>query len=218
MRALNTHPIFEHLSPAGQHTLAHGLRSHVFAAGTQLLAKGQPVSGAYFVVSGRLRIYSISAQGVEATLYTLTPGETCMLALNSLFNDVCYPAWVETEVDTTVAVVSGRILRELFQTESSMRDTMVHSLATMVFGLINELQSVHACKLEQRLAHLLLTRCDSSGVLHMTQQAIAQHLGSSREVIARILSEWAHQHWIQTGRGVIRLCDSAAVRTLNLAQ
>ncbi len=65
-----------------------------------VLHKGQAVSGAYLVVGGRLRVFTIPANGNEATLYFVDPGEACVLALNCLFSDLLYPAWVQAEMPT----------------------------------------------------------------------------------------------------------------------
>jgi len=81
------------------------------------IKKGEHVSGAYFVLNGRLRVFTSLANGKEATLYFVKPGETCVLALNSLFNGLLYPAWVEADAPTAAAIIPGRIFRALFETE-----------------------------------------------------------------------------------------------------
>lgn len=209
-------PFWEHLSEDGRALLQHEMVLKDFGAGKAVLYKGQSVSGVYLVVRGRLRIYHLSADGIEATLYSLAAGETCVLALNSLFNDLLYPAWVESEEDSTVAVISGDTFRRLFAQEASVRDIIVQALATMVFGLMAQLSQVHAYKLDGRLVHLLLTRATSDGLVHMTQQQIAQHLGTSREVIARLMSQFAGTGCIKTARGIIQIIDPCALGKISV--
>ena len=67
------------------------------------------MSGAYVVITGHLRVFTLSADGHEATLYVINPGETCVLALNCIVNDLLYPAWVEAGSDTRVAVIPGGV-------------------------------------------------------------------------------------------------------------
>lgn len=88
---------FRVLSEDSRTLLAQGLVSKQCASADMALHKGQPVSGAYVVLAGRLRVFSLSPNGTEATLYFIDPGETCVLALNCLFNDLLYPAWVQAE-------------------------------------------------------------------------------------------------------------------------
>lgn len=144
---------FQHLTIAGKAFLYQGLSKVNCKPSTSVLNKGQRVSGAYFVLSGKLRVYTISPSGTEATLYFISPGETCVFALNCLFNDLLYPAWVEAEQDTTVAVISGAAFRQLFQIEPSIQDMTVRSLSTIVFRLMSELEQIHSCTLIQRLAN-----------------------------------------------------------------
>ena len=108
---------FRDLSAGGRQALRQGLRHQTFARRTTVLSRADPVGGAYIVVSGRLRVYTSSPAGREATLYEINPGETCVLALNCLFNDLRYPAWVDASAGTRVAIVDGRSYRWLFDTK-----------------------------------------------------------------------------------------------------
>jgi CRP/FNR family transcriptional regulator len=166
------------------------------------------------VLNGRLRVYSISPKGNEATLYTIEPGETCVLALNCLFNDLVYPAWVDAESDTQVAIIPGSIYRNLFTTETAVQDLTVHALSTLVFRLMDELGDLHGLNQRQRLARLLLTRSSSSGELKVTQQQIADHLGTRREVVARYMVEFVDAGLVATGRGKLQLLDMDKLRAI----
>lgn len=205
---------FAKLSEQGRRMVERGSQLHRFSADKTLIEKGQDVSGAYFVVEGRLRVYSLLPGGKEATLYHITPGETCVLALNSLFNDLLYPAWVKTEPATTVAVVPGRLYRELFESERTIQDLTVATLSTLVFRLMAELDQVHSCTLEQRLAGFLLVRASSRAKVRQTQQEIASQLGTTREVVARLTSRMANRGWIATGRGEITILQPSLLSAL----
>ena len=183
--------------------LGPGLHYARFDKTTAVLGKGQPVSGAYVVTSGRLRVYTLSPDGNEATLYWIAPGETCVLALNCIFNDLLYPAWVEAEPATTVAVIPGPLYRTLFENEAAIRNLTVQAFSTIVFRLMAELEQIHSCKLEQRLANFLLLHASGNGMLRMTQQEIASHLGTTREVVARLLRQFVGQKYIETQRGMV---------------
>lgn len=208
---LKTLPAFRNVSQSGQQLLARSIAFKQCKASEAVLHRGQPVSGAYFVTEGRLRVYCISPSGTEATLYFLDPGDTCVLALNSLFNDLLYPAWVESEGPTTVAVVPGPSYRELFASEPAIQELTVRTLSTLVFRLMGELEQVLSSRLEQRLANLILLRASSDGVLSMTQQQMAQHLGTTREVIARLMRNFVLAKHVETRRGMTIIRDAAAL-------
>jgi len=91
----------------------------------------------------------------------------------------------------------------------------VQALSTLVFRLMSELERVHFYKLEHRLADLILIRASSDGVLRMTQQEIARHLGTTREVVARIMQAFVRQNLVTTRRGATKIKNAAGLSCIN---
>ena len=204
--------VFANLSERSRQMLNQGCISNVCAPETVVLHKGDKVSGAYLVIKGRLRVYTLSPSGTEATLYFINPGETCVLALNCLFNDFLYPAWVQAEEATEVILIPGPIYRELFSIEPDFQELTVTALSVAVFRLMAELEQIHSQRHRQRLANFILIHASADGALRMTQQRLANHIGTTREVIARLLGEFSTDGMISTGRGVIRISDIEPLR------
>lgn len=210
---MNKPPVpFTDLSRESLRLLEQGLAEHDLPAGSLVLYKGQPVAGAYFVVSGRLRVYAIAPNGNEATLYFIDPGETCIVALNCVFNDLLYPAWVQAMDDTRVAVIPGPVYRRLFEHEPGVRAVTVEALSTVVFRLMSELEQVHSTQHRQRLANFILSHANADGIMRMTQQQVAQHLGTTREVVARLMQGLVGERLVTTGRGFVRIADVFGLR------
>lgn len=205
---------FHALGSEGRQLLAQGLVAKDCGRAEIALHKGQPVSGAYVVLSGRLRVFALAPNGTEATLYFIEPGETCVLALNCLFNNLLYPAWVQAEAASRIALIPGPVYRKLFERETGIQNMTVEALSTLVFRLMSELELVHSSHHKQRLANFILMQASSDGVLRMTQQQLAQHLGTTREVIARLLRELVAKGWVETRRGAIVIKDLFALRRL----
>ena len=205
--SLDDIPAFRGVSADNRARLARGLRYLQCAKGHAVLSKGQRVSGAFVVVSGTLRVYTLSADGHEATLYTIKEGEACVLALNCIFNDLLYPAWVEASAATRIATIPGPLFKILFDAEPAIRNMTVQAFSTIVFRLMTELEGIHSYRLEQRLSNFLLLHASADGLVQMTQQEIASHLGTSREVIARALSQLVADRRIRTRRGQIVISD-----------
>ncbi len=200
LRALG---IFRDLSPTGQQMLECGMQLNRFEELKTIIHKGNSVSGAYVVVRGRLRVYSISPAGNEATLYFINPGEICILALNCIFNNLNYPAWVQTEPDTCVGMIPSLTYRTLFQNEPSIQNITVHALSVLVFRLMEELEDIHSLNLGARLAKFILMRSEGCGQLQMTQSELAAHLGTTREVVAKLLGKMVAEGLVTTQRGAI---------------
>lgn len=205
---------FSLLGEGGRALLAQGQTQRFTRAAESIVHKGQPVSGAYVLLEGRLRVFTVSPNGLEATLYTLAPGETCVLALNCVFNDLLYPAWVQAEKPSTVCVIPGAVYRRLFELEGAVRDFTVRNLSTLAYRLMIELEQVHGCTHKQRLAHFILHQASSDGVLRLTQQQVAGHIGTTREVVARLMQELVAAQLVRTGRGEIRIADLFGLRRM----
>ncbi|MBI2771096.1 MAG: Crp/Fnr family transcriptional regulator [Burkholderiales bacterium] len=206
---------FNRLSESARNLLAQGAQRKTMPAGTNMMRKGQPASGAYVVLSGRLRVFTITPTGTEATLYLIDPGETCVLALNCLFNDLLYPAWVQAQGQTTVAVIPGPLYRRLFAQEPAIQDLTVHALSALVYRLMAELDAIHSCNHKQRLVHFLLLHASSEGVLRTTQQQLANHLGTTREVVARLMQDLVGNGYVKSQRGQITIKDLFGLRKLD---
>lgn len=205
---------FRRLGPKAKALIESSTKCRNAAPMAAVLHKGQKVSGAYVVLSGRLRVFTIAPNGVEATLYFIDPGETCVLALNCLFNDLLYPAWVQAEAATSVALISGAAFRTLFETEPAIQNLTVQALSTLVYRLMGELERIHTSHHKERLAQFILAQAASDGVLRMTQQQLAQHLGTTREVIARLMQNFVAKGYVQTQRGRIIIRNLPGLRRL----
>jgi CRP/FNR family transcriptional regulator len=203
---------FSRIGARGKALLAHSVVRRRLPVTAMILRKGQAVSGAYFVLTGRLRVFTVAPNGTEATLYVIDPGETCVLALNCLFNDLLYPAWVQAETATTVVLIPGSVYRTLFESEPVIQNLTLHALSTLVYRLMAELEQVHFSNHAQRLAQFVLLRAGSDGSLRMTQQQVARHLGTTREVVARLLQGFVARGLVRTGRGSIVIRDLGALR------
>ena len=104
-------------------------------------------------------------------------------------------------------VVDGPSYRWLFDHEASVRDMTIRGLSTVVFRLMLALEDVQTRPLEQRLAAFLVLHASSRGDVVLTQQAIADHLGTTREVVARLLARLARLRLLTRHRGRVAIPD-----------
>jgi CRP/FNR family transcriptional regulator len=205
---------FQNLSGTARALLTEAVVIKKPSRSVAILHKGQRVSGAYLVLKGRLRVFTIAPNGTEATLYFLDPGDTCVLAINCLFNDLLYPAWVQAETAADVAVIPGSVYRKLFESERTIQNLTVQALSAVVYRLMTELEQVHASDYRQRLAQFILANASAEGLLRITQQQIARHLGTSREVIARLMQEYVARGILRSQRGLIAIQDLVGLRRI----
>jgi CRP/FNR family transcriptional regulator, anaerobic regulatory protein len=177
-----------------------------------LLERGDDVDGAYLLVGGSLRVYYITSEGREATLYHVEPGGTCVLALTSAFNQQPYPAWVEAEAEGALLVrIPSGPFRRLFDGEPAFRAFIFSVLSARIFELMSALEEAGSAQIEQRVARYLARRVGADSTVRATQIGIASELGTAREVVFRALRALSNRGLVETGRVRIKVLDRAGL-------
>jgi len=178
-----------------------------------LLTRGDPVDGAYLLVGGALRIYYVTAEGRQATLYRVEPGGTCVLAVTAAFAGEAYPAWAEAGPDgAAFARVPNPVFRRLFDHEAGFRNFIFGALSRRVLELMQILEETGSAQIEQRVARLLLRQADAEGLVRVSQRQIAAEIGTAREVVFRALRSLSERGLVETGRVRVRVLDAGGLR------
>jgi CRP/FNR family transcriptional regulator len=128
--------------------------------------------------------------------------------LNSLFTDIPYPAWAAAEEQgAEVLSVSGPVFRALFAEDQAVQRFLFEQLSGRVFSLLQFLEETMRLPQEERLVLLLMERADEAGVIRMSQETLARHLGTVREVVSRLLRNLASQGMIELAPRRITILD-----------
>lgn len=188
--------------------LRNGITRQRVPPGKDILHPGDTVSGVYLVTAGAIRVYYSSPDGREGTLYWIEPGQSCILALNSLFLEIPYPAWAAAEENgAEVLSVSGTVFRELFAEDRAVQQFLFEQLSQRVFSLLQLLEATMRLPQEDRLIMMLLAQADDEGIVHLSQEKIARHLGTIREVVSRLLRNLASQGLVALAPRKVTLLD-----------
>ncbi len=173
---------------------------------SRFIEKGEDVAGICLVTQGALRVFNMHPSGKETTLYTVTSGQSCLLAVNCVFSGVAYPAWVNVDQENTKIIsIPAAAFRTLYQMDETIRDFTFEVLSLRVFDLMTRLEEVSLYGLDRRLASYLVRAADGEGVISATHHDIAAELGTAREVVSRILLELKKKALVETSRGSIRV-------------
>ncbi|MGO4870031.1 MAG: Crp/Fnr family transcriptional regulator [Roseiarcus sp.] len=207
-------PSLRDLAPASLALVEASARRTACESGTQLIARGDLVAGAYLVERGALRVYYVSAEGREGTLYWIEPGQSCILAINCMFSRLAYPAWVESEGPTEVTVIPGDVYRKLFAAEPAIQNFTFDVLSGRLFELMALIEETASQGLEARLAAFLLRRAKGEPEIAVTHDQIARHLATSREVVSRTVRRLAARGLIAPAQRHIALLDFRGLRRL----
>jgi len=207
-------PFMADLGEVARARLSTSLRRISCPGSTHLVSRGDEVAGAYLVERGALRVYYVSAEGREGTLYWVETGQSCILALNCTFSRLAYPAWVETEGETDIAIIPGEVYRELFAREAAVQRFTFEALSGRLFELMALVEETASQGLEARIAAFLLRRAKGGAEVAVTQEQIARHLATSREVVSRTLRRLSALGLITGEPGLVRLSDAERLTRL----
>jgi CRP/FNR family transcriptional regulator len=180
----------------------------VLPPGTLIFTEGTPCIGFPLVLSGSIRVFKVSASGRELPLYRVNPGESCLISTVCLVGAIAYEARAEAETETRVAVVAPAHFSRLLANVSFQR--FVFALFSRRLSDLMILVDALAFKrLDQRLALLLAT---GPGIRRATHQAIADELGTVREIASRLLKEFEKAGLVALRRGRIDVLDADGLR------
>ena len=210
--------IVEHFSPLSAMSKRHRDRLEENAIvvnrekHTVLIEPGGRCPGAAFVIAGTIRVYYLSPDGKEITLYRVQAGNVCTLSAACLLGDVDYPAIAEVEDDVTMGMVPQPVFVECFNQDDAFRKYISSSIVnrmTMVMSLLGE---VAFYTVDCRLAAWLVRQGED--VIKTTHERIASDLGTAREVVSRSLKALEKKGLIETGRSKIKVVDATRLEAL----
>jgi len=204
---VQTLPILRRASPA---LIADFKRAAYYAripAGKDVFVEGDDVNAIALLVSGVVRVYKVGETGREITLYRFGLGESCILTANAILSRQSFSAIATVERDAEAVMIPAAIFREWVQKYDLWRDFVFALLSQRLSNLMEIVDEVTFRRMDIRVATLLLERSRLSNPITITHQEIAAELGSSREVISRILENLAEQGSIRMLRGSIEILD-----------
>lgn len=165
--------------------------------------EGSKCSGIPLVLEGRARVYKLSESGREITLYRVEPGDSCILTASCIMSGVEFPAFVSTETDVEAIVVPPAVLHRWVNQYEVWSQFLWNMLASRFAEVISLVEEVAFQRVDKRTADYLVNAVGADGTIKKTHQDIAADIGTSREVISRILKEFEHNGLITLSRGEI---------------
>ena len=161
-----------------------------------------------FVLRGTLRIYKVSESGKELTLYRIDPGESCILSATCILATSTFPAVAEAEGETDVILIPSRTFSRWVDEYPVWRRfvfSMYEKRLDMLLTLVEEVAFRHV---DVRVAAYLASEANGQPAsVSATHQQIAAEVGTSREVVSRILRDLESEGLLITERGRIRILD-----------
>jgi CRP/FNR family transcriptional regulator len=177
------------------------------SAGREIFAMGDRVDGIALLISGMVRVYKIGESGREITLYRFGQGESCIITANAILNSLAFPAIAVVEQDAEALMIPSGDFSDWVNRYEAWRQFVFKLNAQRLASVIEVVDQVAFQRMDRRIAALLLERAGSGSTVRATHQAIANELGSSREVISRLLEDFSGRGIVRLSRGEIELLD-----------
>ncbi len=208
---------FPTLAGAPHATLEHIAETAIarkVPAGSVMFSAHSPCAGFPLILAGSVRVLQRYPNGRELQLYRVKPGESCLLSGSSLLGQTEYAASGIAETDVELLLVPPAEFDALIATDDVFRRHVFALFSDRVAGLMQIVEAIAYQKLDQRLAALLVNRDADGGEIRTTHQALADELGSVREIVTRLLRSFEDRGWVDLGRERIRVVDRTALAGL----
>ena len=209
-------PIWSRLTAAQQERILGGLTERRVKKGTVLHSGAGECLGLLLVKSGQLRAYILSDEGREVTVYRLFERDLCLFSASCILRGVQFDITIEAEKDTAFWVIPAELYRRLLEESAPAANYTNEIMAARFSEVMWRMEQILWKRLDMRAASFLLeeSAIEGGSRLKLTHETIANHLGTHREVITRMLRYFQGEGMIRLSRGSVELLDEAGLEAL----
>lgn len=213
-------PIWDRLDTEQQARILGSLVSHRVKKGTVIHNGSMDCTGLLLIKSGQLRVYILSDEGREITLYRLFELDMCLFSASCMLRSIQFDVTIAAEKDTEFWVVPTEVYKGILEESAPAANYTNELMASRFSDVMWLMEQIMWKSLDRRLAAFLLEEASIEGSdrLKITHETIANHLGSHREVITRMLRYFQNEGMVRLSRGVIEITDAARLEELGNPQ
>lgn len=204
------------------HPLTHAQRDDLIAhtrfgrykKGTSVYRGALGRAGILHVISGTLRVYILSEEGREFTLYFVREGDIGLLALTSFLSAVSCDISIVASKDTTLFISDTATVRDLLDANIETRARAYEYAVVRLSEMLWKFQQMIFTSADRRLAKFLLAESArmAGDEIRLTHEETAQYLGTAREVVSRLMRDFSQEGLVETSRGRIHILNRAALQ------
>ena len=217
MDIANYFPIWDKLTQPQRERIRSTSNLHSVKANTLLHDGGPDCLGLLLVKSGQLRAYMLSEEGREITISRFFEMDICLFSASCVMSNMQFAVFIEAEKDSEVYVIPACLYQNLMD-ESLPIANYSHNLITNHLSEVMWLMEQIMWKsFDKRLARFLLEEAnlEGSNSLKITHERIANHMGTAREVVTRMLRYFQSEGMVKLTRGSVDITDEKKLRKLD---
>ena len=209
-------PIWEQLRPEQQDKILNSLIFKSVTKGTVLHNGSMDCTGLLLIKSGQLRAYILSDEGREITIYRLFDRDLCLFSASCMLRSIQFEITIEAEKDSELWIIPPDVYQGIMAESAPVANYTNELMASRFSEVMWLMEQVMWKSLDKRLAAFLLDEASIEGTnsLKITHEVIANHLGSHREVITRMLRYFQSEGMVKLSRGMVTILDEAKLQGL----
>lgn len=202
-------PIWDKMTPEQQKLLSDSVIVRNISKGTVVYNGSLDCLGLMLIESGQLRAYIISDDGREITLYRLLSRDICLFSASCIMRSIQFEVIISAEKDSRVFIIPPLVYKQIMEQSVSMANYTGELMASRFSEVIWLIEQIMWKSLDKRLAAFLLeeSALEDSPILKLTHEAIANHLGTAREVVTRMLRYFQTEGYVKLTRGTVEILD-----------
>ena len=213
-------PIWDKLTPAQQKKITDATYYREVPKGMVLHSGETNCLGIVLIQSGQLRAYSISGEGREVTLYRLFEYDTCIFTASCAMPNIMFDMVIEAEKDSEVMIIPPEVYNAVLAESAPLANYHNQVISSRFSDVMWMMEQIMWKSFDKRLAAFLLeeSALEDSTILKITHEKIANHMGTAREVVTRMLKYFQNEGMVKLTRGAVELVDIRRLRELQDAQ
>ena len=179
---------------------------------------GNECSGVILVRSGCLRLFMMSEEGRDITLYRLHKGDNCMLSASCVLDAITFDVFVDAQEDSECYVIGGPAFAAVSERNPQIKIFALETAVGRFSDVMWVMQQILFMSMDRRLAIFLLDESARNGtdVIALTHGQIARYMGSAREVVSRMLKYFVNEGIVEVSRKGVKILDKKHLRKLAL--
>lgn len=210
-------PIWDNLTSEHQAQITNSISPRSVKKGTIIHNGCKSCVGVFLVLSGQLRAYILSDEGREITLYRLFDQDVCILSAPCMMRSIQFDIIIETEKDSELLLIPVETYKRIMQESAPLANYTNEIMASRFSDAMWLIEQIMWKSLDKRVASFLLEESSIEGTdcLKITHEMIANHIGTHREVVTRMLRYFQGEGIVKLTRGTVEIIDSKRLGELS---
>lgn len=209
-------PIWDKLTPAQQQKISKNITSRTVSKGTVIHNGSLDCVGLLLIKTGQLRAYILSDEGREITIYRLFDMDLCLFSASCIMNSIQFEVVIQAEKDTDLWIIPPHIYKQIMEESAPVANYTNEIMAARFSEVMWLMEQIMWKSQDKRVAAFLLeeSAIENTNRLQITHETIANHLGTHREVITRMLRYLQSEKMIKLSRGIVEITNPGGLAAL----